>query len=258
MAGETTTPNMNLIVPAIGVTAGPEYASDLNSDLTIIDQHTHAAGSGVLITPAEMNINADLPMNGNNLTLVNTVRFQSLAADIPNAAPNIGCIYVVGNELYYNDYSGGHEIQITNNGSVNAGAGSITGLPSGTASVSYGGSTYTFQSATNTAATIDVASVILRNTTASSFGLTLSPPNALSSNYNLTLPLNPVSQSVLTQDTSGNITNAIPNSSITVTSSSITVATGGVTRAMQAPMNYAIGAIFYYEYIRCGGLHCIG
>jgi hypothetical protein len=205
MASFTTSPNMALQIPTIGVEPGPQYATDVNNSLTIIDGHNHSAGSGVLITPSGLNINSDLPINGNNLTLIFSSRFQSLVSPIANSSPNIGCIYVSGNELYYNDFSGGHQVQITNNGSVNAGAGSITGLPSGTASVSFASGTYVFQSATNVAATLDGASLILRNTTPSSFGLTLSPPNALGSNYTVTLPALPGVTSVMTLTTSGNM-----------------------------------------------------
>lgn len=205
MASFTTSPNMALQIPTVGVEPGPQYATDVNNSLNIIDSHNHSAGSGVLITPSGLNINSDLPINSNNLTLVYSTRFQSIVSPIPNSSPNIGCIYVSGNELYYNDFSGGHQVQITNNGSVNAGAGSITGLPSGTASVSFASSTYVFQSATNVAATLDAASIILRNTTPSSFGLTLSPPNALGSNYTVTLPALPGVTSVMTLTSSGNI-----------------------------------------------------
>lgn len=202
--GFTTSPNMQLQVPIVGNEPGPLYATDVNNSLNIIDGHNHSAGSGVLITPAGLNINADLPINGNNLTLVNSIRYTPVNMPIPNSSPNIAITYVSGNELYYNDFSGGHQVQITNNGNVNAGAGSITGLPSGTASVTFASSIYVFQSSTNVAATVDVASVILRNTTPSSFGLTLSPPS-LGSNYNITLPTLPGVTSVLTLDTAGNM-----------------------------------------------------
>lgn len=205
MADFTVSPNMNLSIPTVGEEAGPQYATDINNSLNTIDSHNHSAGSGVLITPSGLNINADLPMNGNNLTLINTNRFISLSGTLANTAPNIGCIYVSGNELYYNDYSGGNIVPITNNGNVNAGAGSIGGLPSGTASVNYTASTYVFQSATTVSATIDVGSVILRNTTASSNGVTLQAVTALGSNYTLTLPLIPAQTNVMTLSSAGNM-----------------------------------------------------
>lgn len=198
-------PNMNLPVPIPGVTTGPDWASDINSSLTLIDSHNHSAGQGVQINPNGININADFPMNNNNITTIKTARFFSQPSPITSTAPNVGAVYVSGNELYYNDYTGGHQVQITNGGSVNAGAGSITGLPSGTASVAYSGGTYVFQSATNTAANIDGESFILRNSAANSKGLTLSPPAAMGADYGLVLPNLPAQTNVMTLDTSGNM-----------------------------------------------------
>ena len=60
----TISPNMSLIIPGVGSEAGPTYAQDVNNSLTIIDQHSHVAGSGVPITPSAININALLSMNG--------------------------------------------------------------------------------------------------------------------------------------------------------------------------------------------------
>lgn len=209
MADVTISPNMGLPVPIVGVEPGPAWANDINSCLGILDQHSHTAGSGVLITPAAININADLALNQNNLTLVKTINFSQQLAPLPGLTPNLGAIYVAGNELYYNDESG-NVVQITNTGSVNAGSGSITGLPSGTAGVSYssGNSTYVFQSATLTPANLDGGSVILRNILPSSFGLTLNPPNAMGADYSVTLPpSNSAGVPVfLTYDTSNNMT----------------------------------------------------
>lgn len=196
---------MGLSIPGVGVTAGPSYATDVNNSLTTIDGHTHSPGSGVPVTPSGLNINADLPIGGYNLTLIRTTRFQSLSATLTNTAPDVGCVYIVGNELYFNDYSGGHNVQITNNGNVNAGAGSITGLPSGTASVNFTSAKYVFQSATSIAAVLDCASLIIRNTTASSNGLTLQAPSGLGSNYSITLPTVPAQTNVMTLTSAGNM-----------------------------------------------------
>lgn len=203
----TITPNMNLIVPGVGTEPGPTWGTDLNADLGILDQHNHSTGQGVPITPAGININADLPINGNNLTFVKTVNFQAQGSSLAGAAPNLGCVYVAGNELYYNDESG-NVVAITKTGSVNAGAGSITGLPSGTASASYnaGSQTFVWQSATNTPANMDGGSFIFRDITANSHGVTLSAPPALASDLQLFWPpALPTSTSLVTLDTSGNI-----------------------------------------------------
>lgn len=199
---------MGLVIPGVGTELGPTWASDLNASLAIIDQHDHTTGQGVPIPPAGLDINSDLTMQGNNLTSVNTVRFVSLGAEIPGTAPNLGCLYVAGNELVYNDEAG-NIVPITKTGSVNAGAGSITGLPFGTASASYvaANQTFVWQSATNTPANLNAASITLRNLTANSFGLTVNPPSAMAADYSITEPPpnNTGGTVVLTYDTSNNI-----------------------------------------------------
>jgi len=184
---------MNLLIPIVGQDPGPEYASDVNSSLLIIDQHNHTPGSGVAITPAAININADLAFNGNNAISLNSVRFTPLLSPIPATGVNLGCIYVAGVDLYYNDESG-NQIQLTKSGAVAGTPGSISGLVS-PASASYNSvsGTFVFESGTNTPAYIDGASIILRNFTANSQGLTLNPPPAMASSYSLTLPVLPAS-----------------------------------------------------------------
>jgi hypothetical protein len=200
----TTTPNMSLQVPVVGGEPGPLYATDVNNSLTTIDGHTHAVGSGVLITPAAINLISDLPFLDNNATQLRSVRFTSQLTPL-SLPSDIGCIYVSGVDLYYNDVSG-NQIRITQTGSVAGPFGTITGLPSGTASASYATGVFTFQSATNTAANIDAGSYVFRNSSPSSFGLTLQPPT-IGADYSVTLPPpNSLGQTgVLTYDVSNNI-----------------------------------------------------
>lgn len=233
----TITPNMGLIVPTVGQEPGPNWASDLNADLGTLDQHNHSSGQGVQITPAGLNINTDLPMNSNNITQINTTRYQALGSPLSGISPNLGCMYVASNELYYNDEAG-NTVKITNNGSVNAGAGSISGLPSGTASASYVGvsGTFVWESATNTAANMDFASAIFRDQTLSSNGVTVSPPNSIPSDYAITWPPQNTTGStvLLTYDTSGNI--GIGPATSTVSPSGSIVMYGGTS----APSGYLL------------------
>lgn len=203
----TISPNMGLIIPGVGTEPGPTWASDLNSSLGILDQHNHSVGQGVQINTDGININADLPLNQNNLVSVKTVNFAALVSSLAGAAPNLGCIYVAGNELVYNDEAG-NVVTITNNGSVNAGAGSITGLPSGTASASYssGSSTFVWKSATSTPANMDGGSFIFREVVSSANGVTVSSPTSLAASYGIKWPAGlPAQTSFMTIDTSGNI-----------------------------------------------------
>ena len=228
MPGETISPSMGLILPGVGVTPGPQYATDQNASLTIIDTHDHSSGKGVQITPAGLNINADLSMGMNNLIQARSVRLSAQGS--PIALPtDLTAIYASGVDLYYNDGLG-NQIRITQSGAVAGTPGSISNLVS-PASASYvsGSSTFVFQSDANTAANIDVGSVVLRNLVASSPGLTLSPPT-LSSNYTITLPTLPVASAFLTIDSSGNV-------------SASPALAGGITTSMIAPLNVTTGTI---------------
>lgn len=207
MPNTVLSPVMSMPVPVPGADPGPQYAFDLNSCFSILDQHDHTVGLGNPITPSAMLINADLPMGSNNITNLRSARFNAQLS--PLALPaDIGCAYVSGVDLWYNDVSG-NQIQITSLGGVAGTPGSIANLVS-PASASYvaGSKTFVFQSNVNQAANVDGASYILRNIPGT-FGLTLSPP-ALGSNYTITLPTLPGAPSFMSIDSSGNMGDAIP------------------------------------------------
>lgn len=204
MANTVISPNMNMPVPVVGVDPGPDWATNLDSCLSIIDQHNHTPGRGVQITTAGLNINTDLPLNGNNLITARSVRLAPQLSPIGLPA-DLGCIYESAGDLWYNS-GGGAQVRLTNGSSPAGGAGSITGLPSGTASASYSAGTFTFQSATNTPATMNVGPVIIGQPVASGFGVTISPSVSQAANYNLTLPVAlPTTQSYVISDASGNL-----------------------------------------------------
>ncbi len=198
-------PNMNLPIPVVGVDPGPDYASNVNSSLSAIDSHSHTPGSGVLITPAAIDINSDFTFSNNNATNLLSARFFSNSTPLSDPS-DINSIYVSLGDLYYND-AAGNQVRMTNGGSVAGPFGTITGLPSGTASAAYISGTFVFQEATLTAANIDAGSYIFRNNIPSSFGLTLQPPNPIGADYSVTLP--PPNTlgglGILTYDVSNNI-----------------------------------------------------
>lgn len=204
MAGEAISANMLLPIPGVGITSGPVYAQDLNNCLTIIDSHDHSSGSGVPITPSGLNISSDLTFINNNLTNVRSMRFESQSAAL-GGATDLGCIYEIGVDLYFNDGSG-NVVRLTQNGAVAGTPGSIANLVSpASASYSSSNSSFIFQSNVNTPADLDGASLKLRNLTANSHALTLSPPNAMGADYSIVLPALPVVSSVTTIDTAGNM-----------------------------------------------------
>lgn len=219
----TLTPNMNLNLPTIGVDSGLTWENDINNNAVLIDQHNHTSGYGVQISPAGLNINADLPINGNNLLSLRSVRFNAQSAPL-SLPTDLGCLYVSGVDLYFNDENG-NQIQITSGGTVNA---TSSGISSGTATASFSTSVLVVNSASNTPANIQGASILLGNTGVSgSKYVTLSPPSSLASNYSLTLPLVPSTQSFVTIDSSGNFGTPMPY----VRSTGNVVGVGGIAKS---------------------------
>jgi len=207
MANTTTTPNMTLNLPVVGVDPGPDWANNVNAALSKVDSHNHTNGQGVPITPAAINVNADLSMNQNNLTNTNTVRFYPVPA-APSSALYNASVYVYGSDLYYRD-GAGNNVRITNGGNVTGSPGTITGLPYGTASANYQSTngTFQFQSATNTPAALSSGPVSIGTQTTSPNQITLQSPNSLAAAYALTLPagLPASSSNVVKIDNAGNL-----------------------------------------------------
>jgi hypothetical protein len=202
----TNSANMTLPIPIPGTTPGPDYATDLNSCLTLIDSHDHSLGQGVQITPAGLNINTDLSIGNNDLTDLQSIVFtnQTNVDTLQALYVATGSEVPTTNDLWYND-GNGNKIQITSGGTVNA---SIASLPG----ESYAAGTFTWKqgAGSTTPANFDVGSVTIRpNTAATANGVVLSPPAGIASQYTLTLPLLPASTRFMQLDNSGNITASI-------------------------------------------------
>ncbi len=240
---------MLLPIPSVGVDPGPQYAEDINSCLTIIDQHNHEPGSGVQITPSGLDINSDLSFSNSNAINLRTVRFQSQGAPL-SAAADVGCLYEVSNDLFFNDGLG-NQVRITQSGGVAGTPGSISGLVSpASASYSVLDQTFIWQSAANTPANLDAASVIFRNLVANSKGLTVSPPAAMSLDFNITLPNVPVASSFLTIDPAGSMTATVAVSQ-GITESMLAAA---VSQALRQPGDITMSALSS----KAGYLFCDG
>jgi hypothetical protein len=236
MANVTISPNMGLPIPVVGQETGPQWASDIDDSLTILDGHNHAPGSGVQINPNGILINADLPFGTNNATALRSVRFTPQLSVI-SLPTDRSCLSVAGVDLYYNDGSG-NQIRITQSGSVAGSAGTITGLPSGTASAAYTSlsGTFVFQQATSTAANMDIGTLILRYpgsypTPAGNY-IAIQAPTSLATGYAFTLPgiLPAVNGAFLTSSTAGAISYTnVDNSTLQIVGGLLQVQDGGIT-----------------------------
>lgn len=200
---------MSLQLPTVGTQPGPQFATDLNASLTILDAHDHTSGNGVPVPTAGLNIDATLSLNDFGLENVGQLEMTVQPSPL-SGATFPGTIYVSGDDLYYND-GNGNQIQITSSGQVNTATGNITGLvPPAAATYLAGPQTFEWRSntGTNVAANLDAASIIIREQTPSANGITLASPLALAAPYTLTLPTTlPGTDNALTLlDSSGTIT----------------------------------------------------
>jgi hypothetical protein len=204
--GSSITPNMNLVLANPAGTAspepGPQYATDNNQSFTILDSHNHSPGSGVQITPLGMNINTNLSFQNNQATNVYGIQFSNPLANSTSltflyTAPQSGGGI---NDLFYND-GAGNVIALTKAGLVNATIASLPGE-------SYAGGTFTWVqgNGSTTPANFDIGAITIRpNTAGTTNGVVVGPPSAISSQYNIFLPILPGSTSFTTIDSSGNM-----------------------------------------------------
>jgi len=122
----------SLAKPAVGVTVGPTWATDLNTSIDAVDDHDHSTNKGVRITPAAINVNADMEFNQNSASELKNLIFDSSVT----AATTSYSLYQSSGNIYWRNGSG-TAVQITTGSSVNAGAGSITGMSGTDAGVTY-------------------------------------------------------------------------------------------------------------------------
>lgn len=245
MANTTISPNMGMPVPVVSVDPGPDWATNIDACLSILDSHNHASGQGVQITPSGLNINSDLSFQNNNATNARSVRFYPQSAPLA-LGTDIGCLYESGVDLYYND-GNGNQIRITQGGSVTGSSGTITGLPSGTASAAYSAGTFTFQSATSTPAAMNIGPVTIGNQTAGSKNITIAPNSGIAANYNLTLPAAlPAAANYMTLDNTGAVsynTSGNTGSGAVVLATSPTITTPSLSSPSMSSPTVSSGAL---------------
>lgn len=121
------TVNMGLQKPEPNVTSGPVWAQMINDVIDLIDNHDHSAGKGAIVGTAGFVVDNDLDFNGNDAIDLRSARFSDAGGTLVTV-PDKRCVYVNGDNLYYNNSSGA-AVQITNGTSV---VSSITGAFSAT------------------------------------------------------------------------------------------------------------------------------
>lgn len=185
-----TLPNMLITLPSLGGDEG-EWDDLLNAGLSTIDEHDHTSDKGARITPAAMNINADLSFGGNALTELGQAAFTAVAA----LASGTKTLFVssADNELYWRT-NAGTNVKLTSGSSINTSlVGGILGdYASVGAEVAYSDADdiYTFkQQNTKPWARIASGEIRLYQTgTTETVYTAIAVDNALASSYTITLP----------------------------------------------------------------------
>jgi len=117
------TSNMNLTLPTVSVTAGPTFATQINTAITSIDAHDHTTGKGVQVPSAGINIDANLSFGGYTATGLKATAFTAQAAAITDT---YRLWAKADGNLYYTNGSG-TPVQITSSGTLNT-SGLVTAV----------------------------------------------------------------------------------------------------------------------------------
>ena len=110
------TNNMNIDLPVVSTTLGPEWAAKLNAGLEVVDSHDHTSGKGIKVPTAGLNINADLSFNTNRASALLSSKYTSQASALSGAS-NANSVSVSGGNLYFTN-SSGTAVQLTTGGSI--------------------------------------------------------------------------------------------------------------------------------------------
>lgn len=202
-----TTPNMTLDLPVVSTTPGPTWATAVNAAFDTVDTHDHSTGNGVKITPTGLNINADLPLNGNNLTQVRSVRLEDQGT-VQTTATDLGCIQLVGGDLWWVN-GNGTGVQITSGAGLSfASLGTIGGdfgQPGVLASVTYSDTTkiFSFLQDSGITAGLYASKLLVADASSGALAVTITA-DAATGAYTLTLPVSaPTDNTVLTFSAAG-------------------------------------------------------
>jgi hypothetical protein len=102
---------MNIDLPTVSTTLGPEWATKLNAGLTTVDEHDHTSGKGTQIPTAGININANLSFNSFKPIDLLSTQYDSQVSALSGAS-NANSVFVLSGDLYFTNGSG-TAVQVT-------------------------------------------------------------------------------------------------------------------------------------------------
>lgn len=116
------TPNMNLSLPTVSTTSGPDWATLINAAFSTIDTHDHSNGKGVKIPSSGLDINANLNISNNIFYNFKATRYVQQSSALTGSS-YLNAIHSVNGDLYWTNGSG-TAVQITSSGALAAVGGS--------------------------------------------------------------------------------------------------------------------------------------
>lgn len=107
---------MNLTLPIVTTTLGPEWATQLNEALIVVDDHDHTSGKGKQIPTEGININANLDFKTYKLFNLSSTQYLSQLTPLSGASA-ANSISASGGNLYFTN-GAGVAVQITSGAAV--------------------------------------------------------------------------------------------------------------------------------------------
>lgn len=107
---------MNLDLPTVLGTLGPEYAEDNNTAFEVIDEHDHTSGKGKKVPVAGIDINANLNFQNKKPYNLFSAQFTNVPTVLTGAS-NANSVSTYNDDLYFTN-GAGISVQITSGGSV--------------------------------------------------------------------------------------------------------------------------------------------
>lgn len=235
---------MNLVYPTPGDTQNT-WGTVLNTAVSLVENHDHTAGKGVLVPSAGLGINADVSWASFAITAMKALGFTEVTA--ASVASYADALFVNSSDhnLYFRN-NGGTNVQVTAGNTLNVSiVGGIGGDYSSVgALLSYVDASRSYllqqEGSPRPWAALQTADILLYQKAASIVNaVTLKSPNALAAGYTLTMPTAlPAATSPLYVSSAGQIS---PSASLTIQVTAAAADINGNTRVTQASVGmYAV------------------
>lgn len=117
---------MNMELPVVLTTLGPEWAEELNAALEVVDGHDHTSGKGKPVPVSGLDINANLNFQNKKAYNLFSTQYQEVSSVLTGAS-NADSISAFDGDLYWTN-GAGNSVQITSGGSVITSPGTFSSL----------------------------------------------------------------------------------------------------------------------------------